>query len=203
MLGTSYAPPPPTPQVVAASGIRTRSPPREPPQAPEDASPQHAAPLSRQHAQPLILFQSMPCDRRCFRGARTHSNQSCQRASCRSVAAEPTTIKPRRARVSITFRRRQSPRNPTRPPRLERTAEKSISSLLPPLPGEPVNRAPGSRPCGPARLRGRRCGTGGGEARGQPGSCPRSRSRGRAGSRAHAGTSALPLPGSRSSFPVR
>lgn len=50
-------------------------------------------------------------------------------ASCLSVDADPTTTSPRRARVSITLRRRQSARKPTRPEAFARTALKTISSF--------------------------------------------------------------------------
>eukprot|EP00967_Tisochrysis_lutea_P149431 scaffold287224_cov27-Tisochrysis_lutea.AAC.2 len=58
-----------------------------------------------------------------------HWSQSAQWREKTSVRESPTTTSPRRARVSMTFSRRASETNPRWPARLQRTAEKSMSSF--------------------------------------------------------------------------
>mmetsp|Transcript_19818 Transcript_19818/g.53901 ORF Transcript_19818/g.53901 Transcript_19818/m.53901 type:complete len:416 (-) Transcript_19818:1698-2945(-) len=56
-------------------------------------------------------------------------NHCCHNASWCKVLRLPMTMHPRRARVSITFKRRQSDKKPTLPSRLFRTAQKMMTSF--------------------------------------------------------------------------
>lgn len=60
--------------------------------------------------------------------AATQPSQSAHSAHPPSVRPSPTTTTAARARVSATLARRASARNPTRPPPLDRTAEKRMTS---------------------------------------------------------------------------
>mmetsp|Transcript_6898 Transcript_6898/g.16299 ORF Transcript_6898/g.16299 Transcript_6898/m.16299 type:complete len:201 (+) Transcript_6898:645-1247(+) len=53
----------------------------------------------------------------------------CHKGSETNVLRLPMTMQPHRARVSITFKRRQSDKNPTLPSRLFRTAQKMMTSF--------------------------------------------------------------------------
>mmetsp|Transcript_46505 Transcript_46505/g.129633 ORF Transcript_46505/g.129633 Transcript_46505/m.129633 type:complete len:236 (+) Transcript_46505:349-1056(+) len=83
-----------------------------------------------------------------------HFSHSCQRGSWLRVVLLPMTMQPRRARVSMTFKRRQSDKKPTLPSRLLRTAQKIITSFSWPWkPSTDSTSSPDRNFCRPGRSR--------------------------------------------------